>query len=193
MRAGNFILKILTKHLAKIQCILQYFKTSMLKKTLLSKEFVTFRRKYYESSSSFPNWPESKTPMSSLKLHILDDVLIEDVKIIADKEPMLEVDFASKFVGGGVLGRGCVQEEIRFLISPQLIVSRLFTSVLLDTEVLIISGVERFSSYRGYSQDFEYAGSFEDYSSTSNGQKNTMIVAVFLKFVFLLIFADGCD
>ena len=40
-----------------------------------------------------------------------------------------QVDFANKFVGGGVLGDGCVQEEIRFLINPELIVTRLFTEV----------------------------------------------------------------
>ena len=45
----------------------------------------------------------------------------------------LQVDFANKFVGGGVLGDGCVQEEIRFLINPELIVTRLFTEVRLPT------------------------------------------------------------
>lgn len=42
---------------------------------------------------------------------------------------MLQVDFANKRVGGGVLGRGSVQEEIRFVICPELIVSRLLTEV----------------------------------------------------------------
>ena len=32
--------------------------------------------------------------------------------------------------GGGVLHRGCVQEEIRFMINPELLVCRLFTPVL---------------------------------------------------------------
>lgn len=31
---------------------------------------------------------------------------------------MLQADFANKVIGGGVLGRGAVQEEIRFLICP---------------------------------------------------------------------------
>ena len=35
---------------------------------------------------------------------------------------MLQVDFANKFIGGGVLGHGAVQEEIRFLICPELLV-----------------------------------------------------------------------
>lgn len=50
------------------------------------------------------------------------------------------MDFANKFVGGGVIGSGLVQEEIRFLINPELIVSRLFTEALDDDECLVITG-----------------------------------------------------
>jgi poly(ADP-ribose) glycohydrolase len=45
-------------------------------------------------------------------------------------------------VGGGVLGRGCVQEEIRFVISPELIAARLFTEALDSTEALLVVGEE---------------------------------------------------
>ena len=51
------------------------------------------------------------------------------------------MDFANKFIGGGVLGHGCVQEEIRFLICPELLLSRLFTEVLDDNECVIIKGM----------------------------------------------------
>lgn len=44
------------------------------------------------------------------------------------------------YIGGGVLGTGCVQEEIRFAICPELIISRLFTERLLDNEALVIVG-----------------------------------------------------
>lgn len=53
----------------------------------------------------------------------------------------LQVDFANQFVGGGVTSSGLVQEEIRFLINPELIVSRLFTEALDDNECLIITGL----------------------------------------------------
>lgn len=43
-------------------------------------------------------------------------------------------------MGGGVTSSGLVQEEIRFLINPELIVSRLFTEVLDDNDCLIITG-----------------------------------------------------
>ena len=60
----------------------------------------------------------------------------------------VQVDFANKYIGGGVLGEGCVQEEIRFLICPELIISRLFTEELDDNECLVMSGAEQFSKYR---------------------------------------------
>ena len=51
-----------------------------------------------------------------------------------------QVDFANKYIGGGALSSGLVQEEIRFLICPELIVSRLFTEVLDNHECLIMTG-----------------------------------------------------
>ncbi|KAG7253515.1 hypothetical protein CRUP_000823, partial [Coryphaenoides rupestris] len=56
------------------------------------------------------------------------------------RAPVVQVDFANRFVGGGVTGHGLVQEEIRFLINPELIVSRLFTEALENNECLIITG-----------------------------------------------------
>lgn len=51
-----------------------------------------------------------------------------------------QVDFASRWIGGGVLSAGLLQEEILFLMNPELIVSRLFTERLADNECLIITG-----------------------------------------------------
>ena len=58
------------------------------------------------------------------------------------------MDFANKYIGGGVIGSGCVQEEIRFLICPELILSRLFVEELDANEVVVITGTEMFSTYR---------------------------------------------
>ena len=59
-----------------------------------------------------------------------------------------QVDFANRYLGGGVLGEGCVQEEIRFLVCPELILSRLFTEELDDNESLVMTGAQQFSKYR---------------------------------------------
>ncbi|KAA8579215.1 hypothetical protein FQN60_000037 [Etheostoma spectabile] len=65
-------------------------------------------------------------------------------------------------IGGGVLGSGLVQEEILFLMNPELIVSRLFTERLADNECLIVTGCQQFSCYSGYGDTFEWAGPHED-------------------------------
>ena len=39
-----------------------------------------------------------------------------------------------------MLGEGCVQEEIRFVICPELLVALLFTEVLEDNEAVVITG-----------------------------------------------------
>ena len=39
-----------------------------------------------------------------------------------------------------MLGHGCVQEEILFVIYPELIISRLFTERLDDNDALLITG-----------------------------------------------------
>ena len=50
-----------------------------------------------------------------------------------------------------MLRLGCVQEEIRFLICPELIVSRLFCEELDANECVVITGAEQYSSYRSAS------------------------------------------
>jgi poly(ADP-ribose) glycohydrolase len=71
-----------------------------------------------------------------------------------------QVDFANKMIGGGVLGRGCVQEEIRFLVNADCIISRLFSQELEDNECILIRGSVRYSYYSGYGDTFQYKGVF---------------------------------
>lgn len=65
-------------------------------------------------------------------------------------------------LGGGILGAGCVQEEIRLMISPESLVSLLITETLMDHEAISIIGTERYNNYKGYSYTFKYDGSFRD-------------------------------
>ncbi|NXF68450.1 PARG glycohydrolase, partial [Ciccaba nigrolineata] len=90
-----------------------------------------------------------------------------------------KVDFANRFVGGGVTGAGLVQEEIRFLINPELIVSRLITEVLDHNECLIITGTEQYSEYTGYAETYRWARSHEDKTPRDEWQRRyTEIVAI---------------
>jgi hypothetical protein len=83
-------------------------------------------------------------------------------------------------VGGGVLGWGCVQEEIRFLISPELIVSRLVAERLGDNECLLMTGFERYSKYKGYASTFKFDGSYDDQTpiDPNSGHRLVRLVAI---------------
>jgi Poly (ADP-ribose) glycohydrolase (PARG) len=65
-------------------------------------------------------------------------------------------------IGGGVIGKGCVQEEIRFITCPELIVARLFVEQLADNEALVVQGFEQFADYEGYQDTFKCKGGFYD-------------------------------
>jgi poly(ADP-ribose) glycohydrolase len=54
--------------------------------------------------------------------------------------------------------QGAVQEEIRFCINPELIVSRLFVEELEDHESFFVTGAERYSTYTGYADSFSWGG-----------------------------------
>ena len=105
--------------LLKLKCLLSYF--SRVTNTAPTG-LLTFSRRCLRPET-FPQWSESDLRLS--QLHITSEGMIE-----TEGQGMLQVDFANKFVGGGVLGSGLVQEEIRFTVCPELLVSLLFTEVL---------------------------------------------------------------
>ena len=137
---------------AKMDCIWQYFASCAYeKKNNIPGRHITFMRR---SMISFPDWANGDTLMS--------DVAFSDLPIEDQNGPVLEVDFANKVIGGGVLGSGAVQEEIRMAVAPEMIVARLFTPPLQDHEVLIITGAKRFSETSGYSDMLSFEGHYED-------------------------------
>lgn len=151
---------------AKLQCIFHYFKRVT---ATVPTGTITFTR---QVCTDPPQWDRCTDKLS--QLHITSEGTIE-----ANGHGMLQVDFANRRVGGGVLGRGCVQEEIRFLLCPELILSRLFTEELQDNECLIITGPEQFSSYTGYSSTFEWAGTYNDNITRDRwGRKETCVTAM---------------
>ncbi|XP_027137903.1 poly(ADP-ribose) glycohydrolase isoform X2 [Larimichthys crocea] len=135
----------------KLRAIMHYFKV------VTDTEpggMVTFERRCL-GAAEIPDWRSSKEAMP--KLHVTSRGTIE-----REGTGMLQVDFASSWIGGGVLGSGLVQEEILFLLNPELIVSRLFTEKLGDNECLIITGSQQFSSYSGFGDSFEWTGPHVD-------------------------------
>jgi poly(ADP-ribose) glycohydrolase len=74
----------------------------------------------------------------------------------------LKIDFANRFIGGGVMNKGMVQEEILFMIFPELMMAKLMCSKMEKSEAIVIKGVKRFSNYTGYSNKTKYTGEFEE-------------------------------
>ncbi|KAK8808430.1 hypothetical protein WA158_008331 [Blastocystis sp. Blastoise] len=88
--------------------------------------------------------------------------------LIGDIPKDIKVDFANKYIGGGVLGTGCVQEEIMFTIAPELIVSMLFCDVMKDVESICIEGTRPYSKYTGYAWTFKFDGPLLNSTNTSD-------------------------
>ena len=74
-------------------------------------------------------WDREDSKLSRVQFD--DDGLIDE-----EGAKYIEMDFANKYIGGGVLGHGLVQEEIRFIVAPELIVTLLLTEELSDDECL---------------------------------------------------------
>lgn len=134
---------------------------------------VTFTRRSIPHSN-FPDWAECTETLDTTLIHVSDEGNIED-----DGEGLLQVDFANKYLGGGVLNYGCVQEEIRFVICPELLVSRLFTECLDHNECMVIVGCERFNAYRGYASTFMWTGDIDDETPyDSSRRRKCAVVAI---------------
>ncbi|KAJ4809589.1 Poly (ADP-ribose) glycohydrolase family protein [Rhynchospora pubera] len=61
----------------------------------------------------------------------------------------LEVVFSNESFGGNSLYMGCVQEQIRFMINPELVGGMLFMTSMDNNEAIEVVGVERYTQYTG--------------------------------------------
>lgn len=60
------------------------------------------------------------------------------------------------------MNEGRVQEEIRFTICPEMLVSILVCEVMQDNECIFLIGCEQFTTYHGYCDTFVMKDSFHD-------------------------------
>lgn len=153
----------------KIKCICNYFKRVCHIK--MPSGVLTFKRRYIEETDMI-NWSESELKLSSIKLHVSSVGTIE-----SHGDGMLQVDFANKRLGGGVLGWGCVQEEIRFVINPELIVGMLFCESMGAEEAILMIGCEQFNNYQGYSRSFVWSGNFNDTTPRDDFRRKMIYVS----------------
>ncbi|KAF8402438.1 hypothetical protein HHK36_013394 [Tetracentron sinense] len=161
----------------KINCLINYFGRIC---SCIPTGVVSFERKVLPLirtplSVSYPKadfW--SKSFVSLCHFEVSQAGLIED-----QRSEALEVDFANKYIGGGALRSGCVQEEIRFMINPELIVGMLFLPSMADNEAIEIVGAERFSNYTGYAASFRFSGDYLDNRPRdSTGRRKTRIIVI---------------
>ena len=153
-----------TIEIEKIKCLLNYFlQISIITKTLLEKDHVTFQRTCEFRLLSWDQLKSSNTPLC--RFNINHDIRIEDTDNMYAK-----VDFANKYLGGGVLTRGCVQEEITFTICPELICGMCFMEAMDDNEAIIITGCKKYSKYQGYARSFRFLGNNFNTSSYNTGE-----------------------
>ncbi|CAF0958393.1 unnamed protein product [Adineta steineri] len=150
---ANFISLYKTGHpknIEKLKCILHYFRRITEE---MPNGVITIRR-FSLPKQYLPLWHKSHTSLCDL--HLTTSKKIEEV------QNTLQADFANKYIGGGVLGSGCVQEEIRFSICPEMLVSLLVCEVMEDNECIFLIGCEQYSSYRGYANSFQFDGDYRD-------------------------------
>jgi poly(ADP-ribose) glycohydrolase len=118
----------------------------------------------------FPDFSKWNNPLKSFHVSAFGG--------IGDVTNTLEVDFANEYIGGGSLSYGCVQEEIKFSVCPELNVTRLFCEKILGNEAIIMTGGEQFSRHRGYGGDTEYDGPFYDNNRDVKGNITTKTCAI---------------
>ncbi|CAF1052395.1 unnamed protein product [Rotaria sordida] len=153
--------------LEKLKCILHYFRRIIED---MPKGVLTFRR-FALPDIWKPKWIESQAPLC--KIHLRKNTTIEDMR------GLLQVDFANEFIGGGVMNEGIVQEEIRFTICTEMLVSVLICEVMLPNECIFLIGCEQYVTYSGYATTFKAKDNFIDKTPKDSwGRKLSHVVAM---------------
>lgn len=149
----------------KILCIINYFYTIFKNPTYGINEYVTFHKR--------------RAPIIVLNMsHHMKLSKIEASTLTIEEFPNdIQADFANTKIGGGVLQGGNVQEEIRFTISPECLISMIFfkDNNMTDDESMLIHGTCIFSKYRGYGSSFEFIK--EEINNTFQQSNRDIIVA----------------
>jgi poly(ADP-ribose) glycohydrolase len=132
----------------KLLCIINYFRRA----SAADYSFLSFQRSVLSGPVNWSAQTEVLMPLS----------LVDTPMNIEQFADCLMTDFADLSIGGGVLGTGCVQEEIMFLVHVEPIVAMLFTQLLTEHEALVVVGAQRFNEVTGYKRDFEWSRDFQD-------------------------------
>jgi poly(ADP-ribose) glycohydrolase len=129
---------------AKLQCLLEAFRPE-----IDGSGHVVIERRVGAPRSA-AEWAADATPLGHFDVH--------DEGVIDDEEGCVQADFANAFLGGGVFHGGCVQEEIRFSVCPELCLGMLVSPRMRDDEAILLQGAARLAESRGYAGELRYVG-----------------------------------
>lgn len=150
---------------AKLRCMLAYFERAELPRGTLRFERVVVAGRDAEA------WATDTSPLLPID--------VRETGAIEDAHDCRQVDFANRFLGGGVLRGGNVQEEIRFAVAPELLVGMIVSPVMRHDEAIVMAGSERFAAYRGYGGTLAYGGPLADPAPRlADGAPDVELVAI---------------
>lgn len=159
--AGRLLATTAPQELAKLRCILAYFDR-------IADAPPRGTLEIQRIAGASHAWEQDASPLRALEVH--------DTGAIEDAEGCVQVDFANAYLGGGVLTGGCVQEEILFAISPELLAALVVSPRMGPLEAIVLRGSERFATTRGYAASLRYVDAFDD--PCARGPDGTPDVAV---------------
>ncbi|XP_035917931.1 poly(ADP-ribose) glycohydrolase [Anopheles stephensi] len=156
----------------KIKCLCHYFRRVC---TRMPTGVLTYERRFVHAQH-LPDWGTVDAPFARerVPLHVTSDGTIEDQGV-----GLLQMVFANRFLGGGVIGHGCVQEEIRCVINPELLVGRLLFESLRETEAYFVLGSEQYCTYANYASSFTFQADYRDVTPRdASGRRRCYIVGL---------------
>eukprot|EP00826_Nyctotherus_ovalis_P029191 TRINITY_DN2302_c0_g2_i3.p1 TRINITY_DN2302_c0_g2~~TRINITY_DN2302_c0_g2_i3.p1 ORF type:complete len:396 (+),score=92.22 TRINITY_DN2302_c0_g2_i3:1006-2193(+) len=143
-----------------VQMLLSSVLRHVRKMKIIEEDKVRYTRlvipmKEYEKLNA-NHWLAYKNPMLP--------IVIKEKGGMESVENGIIVDFANKHLSGGVLRKSAVQEEILFLIMPELLITQFLCEKLADNEAMLIEGLGMYSKYSGYKEKLCYEGNRFGYS-----------------------------
>jgi len=137
--------------------VIEYLKKEIDNVKSYSEEFV-IKRSCEEKSLEQIIQENKNKPMAKLSFQ-------DENSSIEHHYGCLKADFANKFLGGGALMTGCVQEEIMFANHPELFTTQLLCEVMKPNESIFLLGFKKYFSNSGYGYTAAYDGlETHDYS-----------------------------
>lgn len=146
----------------KLHCLVNYFNVmaSGLARSLPDRicdsmlgndRMIVIQRLVSQSLFGAEWWADSQFSMTSVEIR-------NNFQRIESCGDAIQADFANKHIGGGVMSKGCVQEEIRFVVSPECLAAVVLCEAIGPHEAVTICNTVQFNDYDGYSSSFRCRG-----------------------------------